>query len=40
MAKAKIYGSYRPFVPNSSADQRKKRFKRKAKQRKGSTKTG
>lgn len=34
MAKAKIYGSVRQYIPNNTADQRRKRFKRKARARK------
>jgi hypothetical protein len=34
MAKPKMYGSVKQYIPNDTADQRKKRFKRKAKQRK------
>lgn len=33
MAKAKIYGSIKQYIPNNQADQRKKRFKRKARRR-------
>lgn len=35
MAKPKMYGSVKQYIPNDTADQRKKRFKRKAKTRKG-----
>lgn len=33
MAKPKMYGSVRQYIPNNTADQRKKRFKRKARVR-------
>lgn len=33
MGKARIYGAKSPYVPNNQADQRRKRFKRKAKER-------
>lgn len=35
MAKARIYGTRTQYVPNNTADQRRKRFKRKAKKRRG-----
>ena len=34
MAKPKMYGSIKQYIPNNTADQRKKRFKRTAKIRK------
>ena len=34
MGKPKMYGMNKTFIPNSKADQRKKRFKRKAQKRK------
>lgn len=34
MSKPKIYGMNKTFIPNSKADQMKKRFKRKASARK------
>ena len=34
MSKPKMYGTMKPFTPNSKADQMKKRFKRKAQKRK------
>lgn len=33
MTKARMYGMKVKYIPNSVADQKKKRFKRKAKQR-------
>ena len=33
MEKPKMYGSIRQYIPNNTADQRRKRFKRKAKAR-------
>ena len=35
MAKPKMYGSVRQYIHNNTADQRRKRFKRKVKQRRG-----
>lgn len=34
MANARKYGMYAKYIPNNNSDQRKRRFKRKAKQRK------
>lgn len=33
MANARKYGAYAKYVPNNQADQKKRRFKQKAKQR-------
>ena len=40
MGKPKMYGMNKTFIPNSKADQRKKRFKRKSKERMENRKNG
>jgi hypothetical protein len=40
MAKPKMYGSVKQYIPNNTADQRKKRFKRKSRQRKSGSGMG
>ena len=40
MGKAKMYGSTKQYIPNNTADQRRKRFKRKSRQRKSGSGMG